>query len=106
MGRRFHEDSCKLRESQLSKEETELSAVWSRRVKMVEGEGELSRKMWEEWLSMKWKKDFDLFDIHTLKKKEKVLNEKSGVSVWHLSNIVLILRGFYFLIGTTFPTRN
>lgn len=53
MGRRFHEDSCKLCENQLSKEEIELSAVWSRRVKMVEGEGEVSRKMWEEWLSMK-----------------------------------------------------
>lgn len=32
---------------------------------MVEGEGEVSRKMWES-LSTKWgKKGFDLFDIHT-----------------------------------------
>lgn len=66
MGRRFHEDFCKLGENQwLSKEEIELSATWSRRVKMVEGEGEVSRKMWES-LSTKWgKKGFDLFDIHT-----------------------------------------
>lgn len=66
MGRRFHEDFCKLGENQwLSKEEIELSATWSKRVKMVEGEGEVSRKM-RELLSTKWgKKGFDLFDILT-----------------------------------------
>lgn len=38
--------------------------------------------------------------------KKRVLNEKSRVSVWHFSNAVLMLRGYYFLIGTTFPKRN